>query len=167
MELADLVPSLKRALAAPGEFDTFFPNSTDTDLSGILADAVAECQLDGFFGAISLNVLDETTTPDLTNAQQALVILYAMARVLTAAIANNNTRTRYKAGNVEAETERAPSVLVELLKETRERKKQLLEDAKIGNLATAFAMVDMYVAKSIDVSSPDVGYMTPLGQSRY
>lgn len=159
MDLADLVPSLKRALAAPGEFDTAFPNSTDTDLSGTLADAVAECQLDGFLGTTVLDVINEVTTPDLNNPQQALVILYAMARVLTARVANLKNRTRYKAGNVEAETEQSSSVLVELLKETRDRKRQLLDDAKQGNLATAFAMVDMYVAKSIDTSSPDIGYL--------
>jgi hypothetical protein len=77
MDLTDLVPSLKRALAAPGEFDATFPDSTDTDLAGTLADAVAECQLDGFFGNLTLDLTDTTTTPDLTSPQQALVILYA------------------------------------------------------------------------------------------
>lgn len=165
MDLADLVPSLKRALAAPGEFDTIFPNSTDADLSGTLADAVAECQLDGFFGLITLDVLNETTDPDLTNPQQALVILYAMSRVVTARVANLKSRTRYKAGPVEAETEQAASVLVEILKETRARKMAILEDAKTGNLARAFTMVDMYVAKSIDYSSPDGAYLTAYGST--
>lgn len=158
MELADLVPSLKRALAAPGEFDSVYPESSDGDLSGTLADAVAEAQLDGFLGSSSLSVTDATVTPDLSSPQQALVILYAMSRVLTARLANLKNRTRYKAGNVEAETEQSASIIVELLRETNIRKKQLLEDAKLGNLAHAFAMVDMYVAKSIDTSSTDLQY---------
>ena len=159
MDLTALVPSLKRALAGPGEFDTAFPDSTTTDLAGTIADAVAECQLDGFLGAVTLDVTAETTTPDLTNPQQALVILYAMARVVTARVANLNNRTRYKAGNVEAETEQSATVLVAMLKDIRARKQQLLDDARIGNLAHAFTMVDMYLAKAIDTSSPDIGYL--------
>jgi len=150
MDLTDLVPSLKRALAAPGEFDSTFPESSDADLAGTLADAVAECQLDGFFGNLTLSLADSTTTPDLTTPQQALVILYAMSRVVTARISNLRNRTRYKAGPVESETEQSATVLVQLLKDVRARKQQILDDARIGNLATAFQMVDMYIAKSID-----------------
>jgi hypothetical protein len=161
MELVDLVPSVQRAVAPPGEFDTYFPNSTSGDIEGVLADAVAEAHLDGFLADIVLDVDASTVTPDLSSAQQALVILYAMARVLTARVSNLKNRTRYKAGSAEAETEQSASVLVELLRQTQDRKKQLLDDAKAGNLATAFAMVDMYVAKSIDFSSPDVSYLYP------
>ena len=159
MELIELVPSLKRAVAPPGEFDTFFTNTTDNDLSATLADALAEAQLDGFLGTITLDVTTETTSPDLSNPQAALVILYATARVLTARVANLKNKTRYKAGSAEAETEQSASVLVELLRQTKERKKQLLEDARAGRMAQAFAMVDMYVAKSIDFNSVDVAYI--------
>lgn len=166
MELANLVPSLKRALAAPGEFTTHFPSATDTDLADTLADAVAEAQLDGFLGNSSLDVLSSVVTPDLTPPQQALVILYGMARVLHARVANLKNKTRYKAGNTEAETEQSATVLVEMLRQTKERKKVLLDDARAGNLATAFAMVDMYIAKSVDVSSTDVGYIQ-YGDARF
>ena len=159
MELIELVPSLKRAVAPPGEFDTFFTNTTDNDLSATLADALAEAQLDGFLGTITLDVTSETTTPDLSNAQAALVILYATARVLTARVANLKNKTRYKAGNAEAETEQSATVLVELLRQTKDRKKQLLDDARAGRMTQAFAMVDMYVAKSIDHNSVDVAYI--------
>lgn len=160
MDLSVLAPALQRSLAVPGDFATLFPNTTDADLTDTLADAVAECHLDGFLADTVLDVNLATTTPDLTTAQQALVVLYAMARVLNARVANLKNRTRYKAGNVEAETEQSASVLVELLREVRDRKKQLLDDARAGNVATAFAMVDMYVAKSIDVSSTDVNYIS-------
>lgn len=153
MELADLSDSLKRALAVPGEFDTFFPETSGADLSGMLADAVAECQLDGFLGNYGLNLINETVTPDLSTAQQALVILYARARVLQSRIANLKNRTRYKAGTTEAETEQSASVLVELLKETKERKREILENARYGSAGIGFSMVDMYVAKSVDVGS--------------
>lgn len=160
MDLSALVDSLKRAVAAPGEFDTFFPDSTDDDLGGVLADAVAECQLDGFLSTTVLDV-DELTADPLTNPQQALVVFYAMSRVLVARIANLKNKTHYSAKQgLEVDQEQSASVLVELLKETNARKVQLLDDARTGNLARAFTMVDMYVAKAIDFSSPDVGYLT-------
>ena len=158
-DLTTLVPSLKRALAAPGEFDTYFPEALDDDLASMLADAMAEAQLDGFLGATDLDVATVSTDPDLSNPQQALVVLYAMSRVLTARIANLKNKTRYKAGSAEAETEQSASVLVELLRDTSARKKALLEEAKAGNVAGAFVMADLYLTKSIDRSDPDVGYI--------
>lgn len=168
MDLADLVPSLKRALAAPGEFAATFPDSTDTDLAGTVADALAECQLDGFLGRNTLDVTDATVTPDLTTPQQALVILYAMSRVVTARVYNLPTRTLYKAGNTEVQTEQAASILVQLLKDTAARKKQLLEDARIGNLAAAFHMVDLYVSQSIGYGNNNgMGYGSALGSAAF
>ena len=167
MELSALVPSLQRALAVPGTFAGLFPDTVDADLTATLADGMAEAQLDGFLSTTSLDVTLATTTPDLTTAQQSLVVLYAMSRVLTARVANLKNRTRYKAGNVEAETEQSASVLVELLRETKDRKKRLLEEAKAGNMAGAFAMVDMYIAKSIDFSSTDVAYISAPVEPRF
>jgi hypothetical protein len=161
MQLVDLVPSLKRAVAPPGEYDALFPNSVDSEVRDLLADAVAECQFDGFLSTATLDVDAATVTPDLTSGQQALVILYAMARHLSSRLSNLKTHTRFKAGTVEAETDQAASVLVELLKAANSRKKQALDDAKAGNLAAAFLMVDQYVAKSIDASTPDLAYLRP------
>lgn len=160
MDLADLVPSIKRAVAPPGEFDTFFPNTTDDDLAALLADGVAEAQLDGFLSGSSLNLEDAVVTPDLTSAQAALVVLYSSGRVLTTRLANLKNRTRYKAGSAEAETEQSASVLVELLRNMKERKAQLLQDVKYGG-GTSISMVDLYVSKSVDMNSPDVAYLTP------
>lgn len=169
MDLANLVPSLQRALAAPGEFDTFFPDSTPDDLAGTLADGLAEAQLDGFLSAISLNVTDNSTDLDLAVPQQALVILYSAARVLAARVSNLKNRTHYKANGVEADSEQSASVLVELLRETAARKKQLLDDARTGRAATFFSMTDLYVAKSLDIrpqeadyiSMPELGFLSP------
>ena len=161
MDFIDLAPSLKRAVAPPGEFDQFFPNTTDDDLAGSLADGVAEAQLDGFLSTHSLDLDAGTIDPALSNPQQALIVLYARARVLQARLSNLKSVTRYKAGNVEAETQQAASVLVELLRESRERKKALLDNARWGSGSTSFSMVDMYVTKSIDSTTSDVGYLTP------
>lgn len=159
MNLSDLVPSLKRALATPGTFADLFPDTLDTDLTGTLADAVAECQLDGFLSTTSLNLANSTVDVDLTASQQALVVLYAMGRVLNAKIANLKNRTRFKAGNAEAETEQSATIILELMRDVRGHKRRLLEEAKAGDLATAFAMVDLYVAKSIDTNSSDLQYI--------
>ena len=167
MELLSLVPALQRAVAPPGEFATYFPNTTDDDLAATLADAMAEAQLDGFLGSVSLDITTETTMPDLTNPQQALVVLYGMARILHARVANLKNRTRYKAGNAEAESEQSASVLVELLRGVKERKKAMLEEARTGSMARAFAMVDMYVAKSVDYSSSDLGYAVAPVEPRF
>ena len=167
MELIDLVPALQRAVAPPGEFTTYFPNTTDADLSATLADAMAEAQLDGFLASVSLDITTESTAPDLTNPQQALVVLYAMARILHARVANLKNRTRYKAGAAEAETEQSASVLVELLRSVKERKKAMLEEARTGRMANAFAMVDMYLAKSIDFSSSDLDYRAAPVEPRF
>lgn len=167
MNLSDLVPSLKRALATPGTFADLFPDTLDTDLTGTLADAVAECQLDGFLSTSTLDVSVSTVTPDLSTAQTSLVVLYAMSRVVTAKIANLKNRTRYKAGNAEAETEQSATVLLELMRGIRDHKKRLLEEAKAGDLATAFAMVDLYVARSIDTNSADLQYLTVPNEPRF
>jgi hypothetical protein len=156
MDLTLLVPSLKRAVAPPGEFDTFYGEASEDELAASLCDAIAEAQLDGFFATLVYDVDALTVEPDPTQPQQALIVLYAMTRIMSARIANLKSRTRYKAGPVEAETEQAASVLVELLRQANDRKKQLLEDAKYGRLASSFAMVDLYITKSVDWNSADV-----------
>lgn len=163
MDLTDVVPSLKRAVAPLGEFDTYFPNTTDDDVRDLLADAVAECQLDGFLSSHVLDVETAEVLPDMSNAQIALVVLYGMARVLQARLGNTKNRTKYVAGSAEAETEQSASILVELLRQTKERKRQLLDDARSGNASSAFVMVDGYIAKSIDLSMPDVDYIYQIG----
>jgi Cdc6-like AAA superfamily ATPase len=167
MNLSDLVPSLERALAIPGTFATLFPETTAEDLADTLADAVCEAQLDGFLSTTTLDVALNTVDPDLTSAQRALVVLYAMSRVVDAKVANLKNRTRYKAGANEAETEQSASVLQTLLRQIAGHKLRLLEEAKAGNLATAFAMVDLYIAKSIDTNSADLQYMAVPPEPRF
>lgn len=167
MNLSDLVPSLERALAVPGTFAALFPNTTTQDLADTLADAVAECHLDGFLSTTTLDAQNGTVTPDLTSAQGALVVLYAMSRVLVAKVANLKNRTRFKAGNNEAETEQSASVLQALMRQVASQKLRLLEEAKAGNLTTAFAMVDLYIARSIDTNSADLQYLSAPTESRF
>lgn len=149
MDLFDLTGALQRAVAPPGEFKTYFPSTSDDDLAGTLADGLAEAQLDGFLGTVALDATAFSTDVDLTSAQQALVVLYARARVIVSRLANIKNRTRYKAGPVEAETETSATILTALLKDTSDRKKQILDDTRYGG-ASSFTMVDLYVTKSLD-----------------
>lgn len=162
MDLIDLADSLRRAVAPLGEFETYFPEASDEDVEMMLADALAEAQLDGFLSQVSLDVSAATVAPDLTSPQQALVVLYGRARIITSRLANIKNRTRYKAGNVEAESETSASILVEILRDTQARKKQLLDDARQGNGVTNFSMSDMFVSKSLDV-----GWYNPGAQYAY
>lgn len=162
MDLVDLTGSLRRAVAPPGEFDTYFPDTVDEDLVGTLADAFAETQMDGFLSTVALDIDAGTLTPDLTAAEGALVVLYARARVVMARLSNIKSHTRYKAGPVEAEVEQAASLLVALLKDTSDRKKQIINDNRYSS-GSSFTMVDLYVSKSLDYTSPDLSYLVDFG----
>lgn len=164
MDLSTLVDPLKRTVAGPGEFVTFYPESTDPDLAGVLTDAAAEAKLDGFLQRNTIDPIALTLTPDANSLEQALIVIYGGARVVVSRITNLKSHTRYKAGNVEAETEQAASVLQELLRELQARKKQLLDDLKGGYLVNGpdglesgigsgsigmFGMTDLYLTKSL------------------
>lgn len=140
-ELSLLNESLKRAVAVPGTFATVFPDTADTDIEALLADAVAEAQLDGFLAALTLNVDDNEVDPDLTPAQGALVVIYAGYRMLTNEIRNRKSHVRYEAGPTVFEQDQEGSTLNELLRQINERKRFLLERAERGELDDSGAFV--------------------------
>lgn len=148
-DLGDLVDSLKRAVAPPGEFAALFASSTDDDLVGSLMDGFAEAQLDGFFtgsygAAHALDVDAQTVAPDLSHAQGALVIVYAASRVITTRLLNLKTHTRYEARGAVYENDQASGLLVQLLKDFQARKTALQLKAQYAGSAAAFAMADGY-----------------------
>lgn len=148
-DLGDLVDSLKRAVAPPGEFATLFRSATDDDLIGSLMDGFAEAQLDGFFTPAysSLFTLDAdagTVTPDLSAAQSALVIIYTAHRVVTTRLLNLKTHTRYAARGAEVENDQAATLLVQLLKDFSARKAALQQKAAYSGVDAAFTMADGY-----------------------
>ena len=115
--LLDLVPSLKRQVAIPGEFDTAFPNTMDSDLIGSLGDAFGQAQLDGFFGTMVWDPVANTVTPDLSPGGSAIVGLYAAEGILLAKFRNQPTRTVYKAGITAYEVDYSANVLAAEIKE--------------------------------------------------
>lgn len=149
-DLNDQVESLKRVVATPGTFTTYYPEATDDDLVAGLLDAFAEAQLDGFFLS-PVYVADEggLVAPDLTLAECALVVLYAGARWVRAELLHRNTSTRYEAGGAVYETQQGTTVLAEILKEINAKKQEVLNRLQLLGAASAIYVADLYLAKSI------------------
>lgn len=153
--LSTLVPALKRELAVPGTFETLFPNTSDDDLTGSLADGFGEARLQGFFPDIALSSEGEgwETDPELSLSGSTLVVIFTSMRFIRAQIRNLNSVERYKAGPAEFETQRAATTLKAELDFLQKRMDTLIANAK----ATARASVglatvyDNYLARGGDV----------------
>lgn len=149
-DLADLVEPLKREVAVPGTFSVLFPETTDDDLSAALLDAFAQAQLDGF---LSNSEADDfgVVTPDLSRGAQALLVIYAGIRFLTADLINRKSHVRYEAGGSVFEQDSAASVLTQALKELRAKKDALTEGAKAAARAqVGTTVVDGYFIRATD-----------------
>lgn len=161
--LGDWVESLKRYLATPGTFATQFPDTTDDDLAGALADGFAECQMDGYFirssatilgGAgqtYTLDVDNQAVTPDLVPGQMALVVLYAATTAVRAQLLNLQNKQKYSARGADYETEQSSNVLTAMFKDLSNRKQTILQRAISTNAGIAFAMADSYFIKAVGV----------------
>jgi hypothetical protein len=145
-DLVDLVGAYKREVAVPGAFTQAFPLTMDVDIEASLADAFAEAQLDGFFGAVELNLDAMTVSPDLSTAGAALVVIYAGLRLVRQQIRSLRSMTKYVAGPVQMETAQAAGALTEDLKYLQARRLELLEKARRGAGATTF-MIDSYFTR--------------------
>lgn len=124
--LSDYIEALKRELAVPGEFATTFPNTTDDDLVGTLADGFAECQLDGFFISQTVDPNVGSVTPALSSGGAALIVIYSGIRVIRSQLRNLKTTQIYEAAGVKYEVQTAATVLTEELKDFRARREQIL-----------------------------------------
>ncbi len=125
-DLSTLVEALKRELAVPGDFANVFPNTTDDDLAGSLADAAAEAQLDGFLGGSVIDPNALTISPAISSGAGALFIIYAGVRVIRAQLRNTQNRQKYEAGGAIYDVETSASILTQELKDFTDRKKNLL-----------------------------------------
>jgi hypothetical protein len=147
--LADLVEAFKREVAVPGAFATAFPSTTDADLEGALADAFAQARLDGFFGAVELDLNLGEVTPDLSLAGAALVVIYAGLRTTRTQLRTMATRTSYKAGSVSYETEQSAGALTEDLKQLERRRKELIEQSiRAGRGRGTTFVIDGYESRA-------------------
>lgn len=163
-DLSEFVESLKREVAVPGTFAANFPTTTDDDLTGQLADAFAEAQLDGFFSTYDMDQ-NAVVTPDLSNAGQALVVIYAGIRFITTRMANLKSHTRYEASGAVFEQDNAASVLVQILKDLKDKKTRLVTLASAGGAGKEFVIVDGYYVKAVDFYPEEV--YNPFGYEPY
>lgn len=160
--LETLVEPLKRELAVPGEFATYFPNTTDDDLVGCLADSFSEAQLDGFFSASTIDLNTFDVTPDLSGAGGALIVIYGGIRTLRSKIRNTKTTTRYEAGGAVYDVQQSALVLKQELESFENRKRQLLLDSRMQRLALVGStyVLDGYLVRAN-------GYLNELGLGEY
>lgn len=149
-DAADFVDSLKRSVSTAGTFSANFPDTTDDDLVGVFLDGLAEAQMDGFFTKPSVSYTQGgLITPDITNAQAALVVVYAQCRMIRAELLNRVNKTSYKAGSVEAVSEQSSTILTTILKEGEDRKAAILKRAISAGASQAFTMADAYFIKAV------------------
>ena len=149
--LVTLVPALQRELAVPGTFATVFPSTGKKDLVGTLADAFAECQLDQFFPDTVLDTTDDdynqwATTPDLSAAGGALIVIYAAMRTLRANFRTLTTSSTYKAGSVEASQSQSATLLKAELDYLVNRKNDLIAAGTAARTCSV-SQVDGYLAR--------------------
>lgn len=157
-DLSTLNEPLKRELAVPGEFETLFPNTSETDLSDSLTDGFAEAQLDGYFTDYTVDLDTYATTPDISAAAGSLVILYAGMRIIRARLRALNLQEKYEAGPVSYEIARSSTVLREELKYLIKRKEDLIGMA--SQSAGSTVVYDAYFTRSA-VNWSTVGGLLP------
>jgi len=148
--LLTLVPALKRQVAIPGEFDTAFPNTLDSDLLGSLGDAFGQAQLDGFFGVMVWDPVAGTVLPDLSPGGAAIIGLYAAEGILLAKFRNQSTHTTYKAGNTEYAVDYSANVLSAEIKELQARRENLIKQALrlVRASSPSIYVTDAYLTRS-------------------
>jgi hypothetical protein len=146
-DIAEMVPSFQREVAVPGTFAQVFPDTTDEDCIGAIADGFAECQLDGFFGTTSLDPATGFITPDVSLAGAAMVIFYAGMRTIRNRIRELRS-TKYIAGPTEADSTLAVQALVQELKMLEARKDQLIQTALASSRGATTYVMDSYLARA-------------------
>jgi hypothetical protein len=143
-DLNVLIEPLKRQVAAPGTFETVFPNSTDEILFGYLADALAEAKIDGWFHDVQLDIVTGDLAPPLDDGEGAAIVIYAAASIIRGQLRALSTRRKYKAGPVELQEENASMLLTEDLKALIARKDEIMRRG--AGTGTAFVF-DAYCSR--------------------
>jgi hypothetical protein len=146
--LSTLVEPLKRELAIPGTFSDVFPDTSDDDLVGSLADGFGEAQLRGFFSTLDLAAVtdDFETSEDLSLAGIATIIIFTSMRIIRAQIRAMNTLERYKAGPAEFEIQKAATILKSELDYLAERLDDIIAESVSPPLAV---QLDGYGARVV------------------
>ena len=147
VDLADLVPALKLEVNPPGA--DLFPDATDAEWEGRLANAFWNARLDGMLvGYIESDGLVSPTsgTTDMPRELQQLVVFLAAYDAIMLALRNLRTSFRAQAGPVEYEVQQSAQVLREIATDLRERRNALLGRLVSLGLATDY-VIDAVAAR--------------------
>jgi hypothetical protein len=147
-DLGDAVDSVRFLVARPGTFEDTYPETTEDMLLQILMDAMAEAHLEGLLLDYASDA-DGLLTPEISNGQAALIILFAGVRFLRAELINRNTSVRYKGGNAEYETAQSVQLLRDLLKSLEAQKDRLITTGASNGASSAFYMADQYLTRVV------------------
>lgn len=148
VDLGDLIQRARDEVSVPG--GDLFPNASDDDWINSLASAFWDAHLNGFF--VGFVELDGEVTPvvdgdpDLTGAEQQMIVLWTGFRSVRAQLLRLPTKSRSKAGPVETETERSATILRDLLKDFRGKIEQLRTEI-VGTTRTPTYAFDAVLAR--------------------
>lgn len=149
VDLAELIPSLKREVNPPGT--DLFPTATDDDIwLGHLIDSFWEAKLFGFFKTYTSNS-DGLVAPlngliDLGRDWQELIVLFAGGRIIRNELKNTNTSFRAVAGPVEFEVQNSAQLLRDILHDIRSKIDLAL--AALGAInSTTVAYIDSLIGR--------------------
>lgn len=149
-DLSESIASLRDLVATPGTFASIYPDTTKDDLIRVLADAFAECQLEGMLLKHSVDP-DGYVDPPINQGELAMVIIFAAVRFMRASLLNANASVTYKAGSAEYSTSTSATLLKAILDDLKAQKDRLIDLADqsggpdSGNVA--FYMADQYLAR--------------------
>lgn len=149
IDLSDLLDAVKRECSPPGS--DLFPDAVDAEWLGQLLDSFWEAKLFGFFASFTADedgLVSPNTTgdDDMPRSDQALIILFAGARVIRNELKNTPTLFRAQAGPVEFETQNSAMLLRDILKDIRSKVDLAL--AAIGTInSTTVAYVDSLIGR--------------------
>lgn len=127
VDVSDLIDLLKSSVSPPGT--DLFPDAVESDWLNNLRNGFWDAVLDGIITGYTEDdgsISPVSGTIEFPKDLQQLTILYAGITILRNYLMNMNSMFRSKAGPVEFETQKAPSVLKGILDELVRRRTQIL-----------------------------------------
>lgn len=129
MLIEDLIPFAKSEVNGPGGA---FVDADDDEWTTAIVNAFWTARMWGYFEGFAVDAdMEEishiSTDAEFPRALGQIIVKFVGMNALETKLANTPTSKRAKAGEVETETQRGASLLVELLKQKRRELEQLNE----------------------------------------
>lgn len=162
--LFDLVESLKREVNPPGS--SLFPEATDEEYEGHLADAFWELTLHGYISGYSESegiVTEDTATPseDIPRSIQQLIVLGAGMRIIRMKVLEFDVMFRTAAGPAEFEVRKSAQAMQAVLESLQMRFDEILRHIPNTSNVNAVYYSDVITLRSLPGQSDNatfVGY---------